>query len=691
MDINEYKEIILADVQAKAASEMCDSASAFLEIATDTMIESDEFESLSLSYFEGFYGKYKMQIDGFYYDEFDQSIIILISDFTNELQESSLTNTMIKNHLNRMRYYVEACIKGYIEKNCEESQEAYEFALLLSKVIYDIRKIRFYILTDRVISKQIKRNQKYDDIQGVPIDLSIWDMNRLYNVALSRMQRESIRICFTEYGTKGIPAIKAVSSDVESYESYLAVIQGETLARMYIDHGSRLLEGNVRSFLSVRGKVNKGIRNTIMQQPDLFFAYNNGIAATAAELKLEGNLITEIQDLQIINGGQTTASIANAVLQDKSDVSHIFVPVKLSVVSGEKVEELIPEIARCANTQNKVSEADFFSNHPFHIRMEELSRKTFAPPVGGNQHQTRWYYERARGQHTQEQMKMKQSERKQFLTLNPKDQIIKKVDLAKYIMTKEQCPHIVSTGAQKNMRAFAEIIDKQWKKSDTGFNQVYYRNLCAVAIMFRETERLVSNQQWYKAVKSYRANIVTYSLAVLFHIIEVNYPQKEIDYKRIWDRQSMTYEQTEQLAITTKEVYQFITKDDRKTENVTEWCKKAECWAWAEDEHWTVIDDFSKMLISKNKSISEQETAKKDQKENNEINAQIQVIQWGQSYWQQVWDWLGQQSVPISDMEKSILKLACQMTETGRPPTHRQAKVLLALYNRLIDEGMPKR
>lgn len=691
MDIKEYKEIILADVQAKAVSEMSDPTSAFLEITSEIMKEADEFENISLSYFEGYFGRFKMQIDGFYYDEFDQSVVAMICDFTNEPIESTLTNTLIKNYYNRMRYYVEASFKGYIEKNCEESQEAYEFALLISEKKEEIRKIKLYIVTDRIISKQIKKNQKYNDIQGVPVELSIWDINRLYNIAISKMQRESIRINFQEYGTKGIPAIKAVSSDIEAYESYLAVIPGDTLAKMYIDHGSRLLEGNVRSFLSVRGKVNKGIRNTILNQPDLFFAYNNGIAATAAELTIEDNLITSIHDLQIINGGQTTASIANAVLQEKSDVSHVFVPVKISVVSGGKVEELIPKIARCANTQNKVSEADFFSNHPFHIRIEELSRKTFAPPVGGDQHQTCWYYERARGQHTQEQMKMKPSERKQFLTLNPKDQIIKKVDLAKYIMTKEQCPHIVSTGAQKNMRAFAERIDKQWKRSDASFNQLYYRNLCAVAIMFKETERLVSNQEWYKAIKSYRANIVTYSLAVLFHIIEVQYPEEEMNYKRIWERQSLTSEQIEQLLITTKEVYQFITRADRKTENVTEWCKKAECWIRTEDETWTIVDSFPKMLVSKNNSRSEQDAAKKDQKEDNEINMELKVVQWGQPYWQQVSDWIKEQAFPIRDIEKSILKMVCHMSENGKIPTARQAKVLLSLYERLVDEGMPKR
>ena len=145
--------------------------------------------------------------------------------------------------------------------------------------------------------------------------------------------------------------------------------------------------------MTAKGKINKGIRNTILNEPEMFFAYNNGIAATAYDVKIEAGeicpLITEITSLQIVNGGQTTASLASALVNDKeraNGLKDIYVPMKLSVVTPEKAMELIPNIAKYANKQNKVSDADFFSNHAFHVRMEDFSRRILAPAVMGNQY-----------------------------------------------------------------------------------------------------------------------------------------------------------------------------------------------------------------------------------------------------------------------------------------------------------------
>ena len=149
--------------------------------------------------------------------------------------------------------------------------------------------------------------------------------------------------------------------------------------------------------------------------------------------------------------------------------------------------------------------------------------------INGNQYQTIWFYERARGQYTQEQMKLTVGEKKKFQLKNPKNQVIKKVDLAKYINTYEGYPQVVSKGAQYSMREFATKIDKEWEKSDTQFNEVYYRNTISLAIIFKETEKLVANQEWYKKIKAYRANIVTYSISILFHIIRQQYKDKAIN------------------------------------------------------------------------------------------------------------------------------------------------------------------
>ncbi|MCS4585983.1 hypothetical protein FZ990_12395 [Clostridium perfringens] len=150
--------------------------------------------------------------------------------------------------------------------------------------------------------------------------------------------------------------------------------------------------------------------------------------------------------------------------------------------------------------------------------------------------------------------------------------------MAKYLNTYECLPHIVSKGAQFNMRNFATTISKRWEENNAVFNKFYYQKLVSLDILFKSTEKIVSNQDWYKEIKSYRANIVTYSLAVIFNYINKKLKGLTIDFMRIWNKQSIYKELEEQLIITTKEVYDFITRDDRVTLNVTEWCKKEACW-----------------------------------------------------------------------------------------------------------------
>jgi len=232
------------------------------------------------------------------------------------------------------------------------------------------------------------------------VEIHIWDIARFQRVAESALKREELEVDFREFSDSGIPCVEASEKEGE-FKAFLCVIPGVVLADIYDRFGSRLLEGNVRSFLSTRGKVNKSIRSTILTEPEMFFAYNNGIATTATDAHVQlgghGLRLLGAKYLQIVNGGQTTASLSAARRRDRADLEHIYVQMKLSVIAPERADEVIPRIAYCANSQNKVSEADFFSNHPFHVRIEDMSRRMWAPATGGAQHETHWFYERARG------------------------------------------------------------------------------------------------------------------------------------------------------------------------------------------------------------------------------------------------------------------------------------------------------
>lgn len=689
MNLEEYRKDYLESIKVSASEDFTNVDYAFTESVVNTLIDAEEIDDFTYGYFNayGSRGK-KMTMDGFYYDEYDKSMVILYTDFSNLDETTTLINSDIDKIYSNMRNLVEACEDGYIlDNDFEESSAGYELATIIKLKKEEILKYRFYIITDKIISNRVK-NLKKEKIGSKIVDLNIWDMGRLFNLYSSSQIKESIDIVFDEEDK--LNCINAVNEDI--YKAYLAIIPGNVLAKLYIEYGSRLLEGNVRSFLSVKGKINKGIRNTIWNEPQMFFAYNNGIAATASEIEIdEDGKIKRIKDLQIINGGQTTASIANAILQDKKQeqVEKIFVPMKISIVVGEKYNEMIEKISRYANSQNKVDESDFFSNHPYNVRIEEYSRKTFAPPVNGNPYETIWFYERARGQYVQEQMKLTPSEKNKYQAKHPKKQVLKKVDIAKYIMTFMCRPDIVSKGNQYCSKTFADHIIKKWDQSNTVYNEVYYKKLIAYAITFKRTEDLVSAQDWYKEIKSYRANIVEYSIAVIVDRVKKLYPNKSIDYKRIWNEQNIYTELYNQLIKTTYEIYNFITRDDRLTLNVTEWCKKEECWNRASNFGFELLDEFVDTLIDKDVLKQDEQDSKKDRKLENQLNADIEVIQLGQDYWKKVYNW-GVEQKALSQFEFDLLKIASSFGDTGKIPSSKQCASILGIRNKLIADGMPK-
>ena len=203
-------------------------------------------------------------------------------------------------------------------------------------------------------------------------------------------------------------------------------------------------------FFSFGAKSIKGIRNTIQNEPEMFFAYNNGLTTTAESVETDTarERIRSVTNFQIVNGGQTTASIFTATKKDKAALSKVYVQVKLTVIPPERAEVVVPRISEYANTQNKVSAADFFSNHPFHLRIEELSRRIWAPsPVGGLR-ETHWFYERARGQYANAQANLTPAKLREFLAKNPRPQMFTKTDLAKFEYSMSMRPHIVSSPAQ---------------------------------------------------------------------------------------------------------------------------------------------------------------------------------------------------------------------------------------------------
>lgn len=513
-----------------------------------------------------------IKVNGYSVSEDEDCLDLFTSICTLEVPPVSVTGTQIQTALKRVMTFVDKSFKEYY-KDLEEASMVFDMAQRVYELRKQLTRIRIFVLTDGLTSVESIPNQ---DFNGIQVTHHIWDVRRLYRCLSSGRKRETIEIDFHKRFGYSIPCLR-MPNDNDIYTSYMAIMPGQVLVDIYADYGPRLLERNVRCFLQARSKVNKAIRSTIRNEPHMFLAYNNGISATAESVALvkkheDGHLyLGNVMDLQIVNGGQTTASLYHTFKKDKASVEDCYVQMKLTVIANdEQIDIMVPKISEYANTQNKVTSADFSANSPFHIKIEELSRTTWVPATDGQQRQTRWYYERARGQYLDEKSREPTpAKKKAFAAMNPTNQKFKKIELAKYENTWDQLPHLVCLGAQKNFQKFTVRL----KDRGGSFmpDLTYFQNLVAKAILFRTTEKLVSSQPWYGG---YRANIVAYTLALLSHRTA-----QRIDLEKIWKEQKLSSVLEQAIGKVAEQAWKHLSRPPGSgTQNIGEWSKKENCW-----------------------------------------------------------------------------------------------------------------
>lgn len=690
MDINEFRNGILDEVHFNASLNGTSPREEFLAMYSNALVDAEEFEDFEQLAYEGVGPQNRrILIDGYYYNEFENCLIIVACPFADSVEIQSLTATEAEVHFRRARAFVEESMSGFIQKYAEESSPGYGLAIDVQKRYSNVSKYKFYLLTDMAMSTRI-REIPGTTIGSATAEYHIWDIARLQSLFASETGKEDIVIDLKNFSEHGIPCLQAGAT--EEYTAYLCNMPGSILAHLYNTYGGRLLEGNVRSFLSAKGKINKGIRNTILNEPSMFFAYNNGIAATAYAIEIEyGEVcpyITQITALQIVNGGQTTASLAVALINDKeraNGLKDIYVPMKLSVVTPEKAMELIPNIAKYANKQNTVSEADFFSNHAFHVRMEDFSRRILAPAVMGNQYGTHWYYERARGQYKQEQSRMTKAEKDKFLIQNPKAQMFTKTDLAKFYNIFRQLPHQVSAGAQKNFIQFAEWASNTWDKDETVFNERFFRQIVCLNILYKQVDYIVKHASWYEM--GYKAQVVTYTLSYLFYQIGKECPNRAFDFKSVWTQQGVSHTTTVELEKISEAMYNHLVAPDREVQNVTEWAKREACWKKAKEISIPLSEDFKSELVSVSEEAEEQKNARKEQKQENDASAMIRVAEYGADNWKTLLTW-GIQNRIFAPQDISFLKAAIAMEE-GKFPSEKQCARIIQVLAKAREESYP--
>ena len=673
MDDGEYYDEFMQEIYARSSADKDFYQVTFTERMCSFLVENAVIPNFDLAAFKK--DELGIRVDAWNINTGMQELLLFVTDFRPEPQLRSLTQGDIEKLLKRAEKFFTKCKTPKFYESMEEATEGYGIAREIYENIGSISRVRIFLLSNGGLSNRVKLPpEKKDGAQILSYD--IWDINRLARIELSGQPSEEMIIEFKDYINAGVPCLPAFTGS-DSLKSYLLVMPGGLIAALYDKYGERLLEQNVRTFLQFRGDVNKGIRNTIKNQPDMFFAYNNGLSAAAESVTVtNGNIMTSVKNLQIVNGGQTTASLFATMRKEKADLSRVYVQVKLSVIPGELVEDVIPQISEFANTQNKVNAADFFSNHPFHKRIESFSRRLWAPSAGGSLAETHWFYERARGQYANVQAKMTDAQQRKFLLQNPKSQMFTKTDLAKYVHTMEMLPHTVSKGAQFNFAQFAATIGKQWGQNENQFNELYFKRLIAKAILFKSLDQQVMGQSWYGG---YKANIVTYTLAKFAQLVAA--ADRYIDYVSIWKKQGLSSAMEAQLLAIASLINDKITDTEL---NVTQYCKQEVCWQRVEEMKISLSKELRAELLECEANQEEEIHAVRDQKMLKGIEAQVYVVERGAKYWNSIILW-GGDTKALTENDHGFLAVAARIP--AQIPTEKQCERILEIERRAIKEG----
>ena len=687
MDINEYRKEFLELAKAVAINTGDGTPASFASVAARNLEDAEIISDYELC-FHNSYGKRrkKLRIDGYAFDEADGTMNILIVDYRGDEVAPTLNKAAAEQSFSCVEAFLNEAINGKLQSEVEISSKIYFYIETLKNSGMSIRKYRILLITDAVISSRINV-LKVGEICNKHIEYQIWDMNRFFKVCGLEGGREPLEVDFTEYCPEGIPCLDASQPGSIVQRSFLCVIPGSVLADLYDKYGSRLLEANVRSFLSTKVAVNKSIRNTIREEPNMFFVFNNGIASTATEVKVKktsnGFRLVYANNLQIVNGGQTTASLSTARYKNESDLESILVQMKLTEVDVTKDEKIVQKISKSSNSQNKVSEADFFSSHPFHARIHTISVHLFAPATGGAQHDTHWYYERTKKQYNQEQARMSNAKKKEFRLLNPSDHVIEKTDLAIYRNEWIGLPYTVSLGPQKNIKAFSKTIGIAWENNEKDFNNLYFQETVALAIIHRETRKIIIKNGFYE--KGYIPRFVTYSMASLNYFIDKNYHECELDLKQIWNKQETPILLVTEIISLSEKVYKKITAIDREVQDVAEWCKRETCWESVKTLDFEFSNKFETLLINKSEKKDIKKEARMERAMITNIEAQIQVVKLGGDYWRKLMKW-GVSRKIFGDSDLKLLIAATKMVGTKMPQDW-QCQKLLEIQERMVGEG----
>lgn len=562
-----------------------------------------------------------------------ETLDLFITYYNNLTYDYNILQSEYNKSLVQIKKFLNAALKKHINYIDPSNTELIELIKIIGKQGGEFDRINIYFL----INGFCNHDKEKLEINGIDIFVHTWDVTRFFKINESNSSHEPIEIDFESFSINenGLQCLKVPTSD-EIYDCYLTIVSGDILAKLYKEFSNELLESNVRAFLGQAGKYNKGIRDTIREKPQMFLPYNNGITATAesVETKLLNNqlTITKLKDFQIVNGGQTTASLYHTKKKYKdADLSKIYVQMKLTVIKDIEQKNLeVPLISRFANSQNKVSELDLSSNNPYFVQIENLSRRKYTTNPENKNQSNLWFFERTNGQYRETLNKLSTSQQKKFKEQAPSNLKFVKSDVAKYINLWELEPHFVSQGSQKNFIHYTKKLDELIKKNKFPGENFYYK-LIANAILFKTLDRIFGRKN-IDAIgdTNLKSFTVAYSLSY-FHFLT----NKRLDLWKIYEEQKLDIKITSYLKELLIFVYNHLVNSSNNS-LISEYAKRETSWQKLKETKYPknlelILDSY---LVSKEENeLREVEKTADNSKIDNIVFLVDEIQKMGIKFW----------------------------------------------------------
>lgn len=688
-ELAEFLAEVESDITAEASNTLQSGQARFREdVFTEQVAHELEeegiLESPEICFHESGRGPGLIKVNGYGLPDDENRLDLIISIYESSGDQVRTVNASdVDTAFNRLERFL-ARAAADLRDELDPSTDAWGMVDLISRNEPMVDRVCFHLFTNTRLSQRRERQRKVREGNKYDATYEVWDLERFRRLREGGVRAEPLNIDLRTQTLGGLPCVRMEASEL-GYQTCVTLFPGKVLGDLYNEHGSRLLELNVRSYLQAKGKVNKGILRTLREAPGDFLSYNNGITVVAETIVLgplkDGTAgILELKGMQIVNGGQTTASIHRAAKDYKTDLSKVFVQGKITVVDPSRFQEVVPLISRFSNTQNRVTEADLSANHQFHVSMERTSRREWLPDQ-----RSMWFYERARGSYqTAKNIEgSTPAERRRFEQRYPTSQRFTKEDLARFEMAWLGYPHIVSKGAQKCYIQFMQRLDPvpdDWVP-ETGM----YRRYIAKGILFREAQRIVRSD---RSITAYQINVSAYLVSLLSERTA-----RRIDLDWIWSHQTIPDAVRNKLESWAPLVFRKLPEyAQSKGSHIGESFKSEGCWQYMQDlPEFSTPHELEPVLVSVAGGEPWKRPAGRSRKPLSSFdqNNVARCMELNGKEWLAIADW-GQQTGRLATWQRGLARTLAGYAEEAwdHLPSQKQARYGAEMLQAARDEGI---